>query len=494
MKIPILDAYKAGLGVPTVPLTTSGLLFEEIVDTHQNALKKPQLARYPKHGMQNETNIVSMGPGVIPKHLYPFEDVSFESSIGMNDKCLAHNIPRSEKERIPNSCDLNSALSYGQATGLPQLAKMIREQVKIYHDPPYADWGCVLTTGSTSSLDIALRMLTERGDSVLVEEYTYPTMIETSLPLGIKPVPLQMDEFGIVPEAFDEMLRHWDSSIQGKVPRLLYTIPTGQNPTGVTVPPERRSLIYEIAQNWGIYILEDDPYHFIQFQKLNCDADIGQTLPKMVAKTLIQSYLNIDSDGRVLRMDTVSKTIAPGLRIGWITAPLEIIERVTRIQETSVQSPSGFSQIFLLKLLDAWSDTGFANRILYLQSIFRDRRDEFEAAVQRHLPPGIITYAKPTAGLFIWIKVNLQYYQYFRQRVPAVIENEIYDKAIEKGALVIPGSWFRASTDTEVQEVTFRLSFAPIPAADITEMVKRFGAALRSFDPEQLQVGRIEQT
>lgn len=244
-------------------------------------------------------------------------------------------------------------------------------------------------------------MLTERGDCVLVEEYTYPTMVETSLPLGVRLVSVQMDNEGLDPAALEDLLRQWNPSISGKRPRILYTIPTGHNPTGVTASAERRSKIYEIAQLWGIYILEDDPYHFIQFQHEDRCLSTAQISPQEMARKLAPSYLSIDVYGRVLRMDTVSKTIAPGLRIGWITAPQEIIERVTRVQETSVQSPSGFSQIFLLKLLEAWSDNGFVNRILHLQSIFRDQRDEFQKAVEKHLPPGIITYVKPTAGLFV---------------------------------------------------------------------------------------------
>ena len=251
-------------------------------------------------------------------------------------------------------------------------------------------------------------MFAERGSYILVEEYTYPTVLETGSPLGINFLGIRMDEDGLDPEHMDEILSNWDEKArEGKKPHLLYTIPTGQNPSGATLTLERHQGIYKIAQKHDVYLLEDDPYYFIQLQSSTTgqDKQSKQRPPNSheeFVAGLVPSFLRLDTDGRVFRMDSFSKIIAPGSRIGWITASEQIIERLIRAHETSTQNPSGFSQMVLFKLLrENWGHAGLMDWLLYLQSEYTKRRDTLMAACETYLPRNVVSWKPPKAGFFV---------------------------------------------------------------------------------------------
>ena len=253
---------------------------------------------------------------------------------------------------------------------------------------------------------MAFRMFTEPGGYVLVEEYTYLTAIECGLPLGIKFAAIKIDDEGIIPKDFEEVLDTWDEAERaGKKPYLLYTVPTGQNPTGATPSIERRREIYRVAQKHNIYILEDDPYFFIQMLpnlRPNGSNPTPRVSQEQFVASLIPSYLSIDTDGRVFRMDSFSKIIAPGSRTSWITASEQIINRIVRVHETSLQNPAGFSQIMLYKLLhESWGHTGMMNWLFYLQMEYTVRRDNLVNAVETYLPNQLVSLTPPRAGFFV---------------------------------------------------------------------------------------------
>lgn len=301
--------------------------------------------------------------------------------------------------------DLSVALNYGQAAGSAQMIRWITEHVELVHNPPYADWDTCLTTGSTDGLYKALRMLCDknRGDSWMTEEYSYATALETAIPLGIRTVGIKMDSEGLIPGAMDKILTNWDASkIGARKPHVLYTVPTGQNPTGSTQSASRRRAIYDVCQKHDVYILEDDPYYFLQ---LHARTSNGQP-PKLsigeFLASLPPSYLSIDTDGRVLRLDSFSKVLAPGTRMGWVTASEQMIERFIRHSETASQGPSGFSQAIVYKLVDEkWGHAGFLNWLQRLQAGYTDRRDVMMSAFDKFLPKLIVSWDVPSAGMFV---------------------------------------------------------------------------------------------
>lgn len=178
-----------------------------------------------------------------------------------------------------------------------------------------------MTIGSTSALDIAYRMFTTRGEYILAEEYTFPAAIETATPLGLKCVGVNMDAEGLLPSHMDSILTNWDPSTHAGAPKpwLLYTVPSGQNPTGATQGEQRRREIYRVAQKHDIFILEDEPYYFLQMQPYTGPFTPSPPPPSSheeFLKSLVPSFLSMDVDGRVMRMDSFSKVIAPGTRMG----------------------------------------------------------------------------------------------------------------------------------------------------------------------------------
>ena len=249
-------------------------------------------------------------------------------------------------------------------------------------------------------------MFTERGDYVLAEEYTFSSAIETGAPLGVKAVGIKMDAEGLIPESMDEILSSWDVKARGaRKPFLLYTVPSGQNPTGATQSLQRRQEVYRVAQKHDVYILEDEPYYFLQMQPYT-----GPNAPPVpppasheeFLKTLVPSLLSMDVDGRVMRLDSFSKVIAPGTRTGWITASEQIVERCVRHNEVSAQNPSGISQVMLHKMLDeSWGHGGYLNWLINLRLEYTKRRDQILHACETYLPGEVVSWNPPAAGMFV---------------------------------------------------------------------------------------------
>ena len=302
--------------------------------------------------------------------------------------------------------DLSIALNYGLGSGSAQMIRFVTEHTEIVCNPPYADWHCALSVGSTSALEQTYRMFCERGDFILTEEYTFASAVETAAPLGVRAVGIKMDDEGLLPDSMDEILSSWDVKARGaRKPFLLYTVPSGQNPTGATQGVTRRREIYKVAQKHDVYIIEDEPYYFLQMQPYT-----GSNAPDVpppanneeFLKALIPTYLSMDIDGRVMRMDSFSKVIAPGTRVGWITASEQIVERFVRHNECSNQNPSGISQIVLYKLLDEdWGHGGYLKWLINLRLEYTSRRDVSLAACEKYLPKDLVTWNPPAAGMFV---------------------------------------------------------------------------------------------
>lgn len=164
-----------------------------------------------------------------------------------------------------------------------------------------------------------------------MEEYTFSSAVEAALPHGVKVEPVKMDEQGLLPESLDQILTNWDEGAKGaRKPFLLYTIPTGQNPTGATQSVQRRRDVYKVAQKHDLYIAEDEPYYFLQMQPYTGAGSASPPPPSShdeFIRSLVPSYLSLDVDGRVCRFESFSKVVSPGSRVGWIVASEQVIDR-----------------------------------------------------------------------------------------------------------------------------------------------------------------------
>ena len=272
-------------------------------------------------------------------------------------------------------------------------------------------------------------MFLEHGDYLLTEEFAFSSAVETAIPLGAKMCPIGLDAQGLIPEHMDEILSNWDEKARGaRKPFLLYTVPyvtscsslptekhrpgtnscetsSGQNPTGATQGTERRKVIYAVAQKHDLIIIEDEPYYFLQMDPYK-GPDASPVPPpashEEFLRCLVPSFVRLDVDGRVVRLDSFSKVLAPGVRLGWSVLSEQLAERMVRHNEVSIQNPAGFSQIILYKLLDEhWGHAGYLDWLIHIRSEYTQRRNVILHACERHLPASVVSWTPPAAGMFV---------------------------------------------------------------------------------------------
>lgn len=433
--------------------------------------------------------LITLGTARPSPEYYPWESMTFQCLQGA--AAAEHGDAKSTismaAAKGESAYDLAVAMNYGFSAGSPQALRFITEHVELIHSPPYEDWDCCVSCGTTSAIDIAFRILCNPGDTVLVEKYTYPGTIASARAKGLKTLGIEMDDEGLLPEDLDQKLQNWDHA-RGRKPFVLYVIPTGQNPTGTTQSLQRRRAIYDVAERNDLYILEDDPYYFLQMEhapsgSMNQQRS-GVAEAEEYVKSLPASYLSMDTSGRVLRMDSASKILAPGLRCGWVAGSAQIIEKFVQYSEVGVLSPSGPSQVMVYKLLDeTWGHEGFFGWLRSLSAQYRCRRDCLVKACRRYLPSNICRWKVPEEGMFLWIRIDTSDLS-GPQRTDCGsscldVEDRIYKRAHENGVLVSKGSWF--ISDVEARDhIHFRLTFAAAPAMDLAGAVQMFAAAVRS--------------
>lgn len=383
--------------------------------------------------------------------------------------------------------DIATAFNYGQGAGSAQLLRWMTEHTEMVHNPPYQDWACTMTVGSTSALDMTLRMFCKPGDMILSEEYTFSAFVETAKPMGVRVAGVPIDAEGLLPAALDSLLTNWDPAARcARKPHLLYTVPSGQNPTGATQSAQRRRDLYKIYQKHNLYIIEDEPYYFLQMEPYNPNSSpSSSSTPKPTTHaqflaSLVPSYLSLDTDGRVLRLDSFSKVIAPGSRVGWLTASLQITERFGKYADVSTQNPSGMSQLILYKLLDEhWGHAGYLDWLMHIRAQYTQRRNTILRACETHLPAAVVSWTPPMAGMFHWMQLDVSRHPAFGSKTVEQIEHDVFLKVIDHGALVMRGSWFYADPEDTHERLFFRATYAAAEEGRIEEGIRRLGMAVR---------------
>lgn len=336
---------------------------------------------------------------------------------------------------------MKRALQYSQSAGIPELVSWLKKfQVKL-HNPPTINYPpnqgemdlCV-TNGSQEGLCKVFEMLLNPGDNILLNEPTYSGTLHTLQPLGCNILNVASDEQGMIPDSLQEILSRWkpeDSKDPKKnTPKLLYTVPNGCNPTGNSLTGNRKKEIYELARKYDFLIIEDDPYYFLQFNK-----------------PWAPTFLSMDVDGRVIRADSFSKVLSSGLRIGFITGPKPLIERIVLHTQVSTMHPSTFTQLLVSQLLHQWGEEGFLEHIQRVIDFYSFQKDALLAAADKWLS-GLAEWHVPTAGMFLWVKIK---------GIPDT-KQLIEEKAIKREILMVPGNSFYI--DSSAPSPYFRASFS----------------------------------
>lgn len=431
-------------------------------------------------GSSLTSEIISLSTGRPSPAYFPFESISFSfppaskfSDPGSRSASPDMTITTVGKHDIATKdaeTDLGTSLGYGYSAGAESLVRFLTPHVEQSHNPPYSTWSTILTSGSTMALDQILRILCNRGDTVLAEKHTFSGFTECALPLGLLSIGVEMDSEGLIPSSLAHVMETWDTT-HGPRPKMLYMIPTGQNPTGSTQPLHRRTQIYALAEKHNLFIIEDDPYYHLQY-----------------TRPLLPSYLALDTAGRVVRLDSMSKILAPGLRCGWLTGPAWLTERVLNLVDVGTVAPSGVSQLMVCQLLDrTWGPDGFEKWLTWLSGEYQGRAEVMVRACEDSLPKGLCKWVRPKAGLFFTVHLQLGALgrgglveQEGRVQALLDIEEEIYGRALAAGVMLCKGSTFLADAE-DLDEVFFRLTFATASVPLLEEAVRRFGVVLREF-------------
>ena len=431
----------------------------------------------------NSSTTIPLGTGRSTSQYYPWQSMSMTGTKESDQSGALNPTNPMICTKGETAFDLSSALNYAEPSGWSQLVAFFRENTRLIHNPPYQDWDTTLTCGSTSAIDIVLRMFCNRGDWILTETFTYPGTLMASRAQGLKTQGIEMDEDGLVPEDLDAKLRCWDRS-RGRKPFVLYTIPSGHNPTGITQSTARKNAIYQIAEQHDLLILEDDPYFFIRLNEPSPKSDTSPYYPQhsQFRHSLQTSYLSLHTSSHVIRLESTSKILAPGLRVGWLTAPQQIIDMFVNFAEVGPSSPSGPSQVMLYKLLvENWGLEGLAGWLDYLSGEYRVRRDVLVEACEAYLPKRVCEWTRPRCGIFVWVCVDLKRHAEWAdtgEEQCLAVEGRIYERAEKSGVLVARGSWFHVGEC--VDKVFFRMTFvATASQDDLKRGVEQFGRAVR---------------
>ncbi|MEB3285779.1 MAG: PLP-dependent aminotransferase family protein [Candidatus Sericytochromatia bacterium] len=337
------------------------------------------------------------------------------------------------------------ALQYGPSEGYAPLREAIAEQLRAEGIP--LDGNQILvTTGSQQGIMLIAHAFLDPGDEVVVADPTFLGALQAFGSFEAQLIPVPLDAEGMKLDALEQVLaRH--------KPKFIYTVPTFQNPTGLALSDERKAHLYQIARNYGVPIIEDDPYGELYF---------GHERPRA-----IKSY---DTSQGVMLLRTFSKVLAPGLRVAYAVVPDGVMEKILPLKQGNDLHTASFTQMMVAEYLRSGA---LEQHLVHLRDIYRRRRDLMLAAMDEHFPTWC-EWTRPEGGLFIWVTL------------PETMAAEpLLEQAIrEQKVAFIPGKAFFAKGGGEN---TFRLNFSNASEEQIIEGVRRLGAVMRASRPALAQ-------
>uniref|UniRef100_A0A673BSW1 Kynurenine/alpha-aminoadipate aminotransferase, mitochondrial n=1 Tax=Sphaeramia orbicularis TaxID=375764 RepID=A0A673BSW1_9TELE len=350
---------------------------------------------------------------------------------------------------------MKRALQYSASNGIPELLTWMKNLQKNLHNPPTATYSpekgqmemCV-TTGSQEGLCKVFEMLVNPGDNVLLDAPTYSGTLAALQPLGCNLINVSSDQHGMIPSALKEVLSRWAPSEVhepgSSAPKVLYTIPNGGNPTGASMTAQRKKEIYELARQYDMLIIEDDPYYFLQFDK-----------------PWAPTFLSMDVDGRVIRTDSFSKILSSGLRIGFVTGPKPLVDRVVLHIQASTMHTSSFTQV-----IPKLNTHGSCHLKIVVIEFYRKQRDAMISSAEKWLKD-VAEWHAPSAGMFLWIKL----------KGIADTQQLIMEKALEKEVLLVPGGVFMINSSEPCAYV--RAAFSLSTPEQMDEAFRRLSSLIK---------------
>lgn len=367
-------------------------------------------------------DIVSFAGGLPPAECFPLEAVA-----AVSGRLLADEGAR--------------ALQYSTTEGCPELRSWLAEHMRARLEVGTSADEILVTTGSQQALDLTAKVFLDEGDVVYCESPTYLAALGAFRPFRPRFVPVPSDENGMIGAELARLVR--DHGPKG----IVYVIPDFQNPSGRTWSLERRCELLALAERFDLRVIEDAPYRELRFE--------GEDLPALVS---------LDRGGRVVFLSTVSKILSPGLRVGWVAAPREVLEKYVLAKQAADLHTSTLAQLIVARLVREHDLTA---HVAAIRRVCRERRDALLGAIGALLPTEL-RVSRPQGGLFLWLDLP-----------PGLAARPWLERSLERGAAFVPGDAFYPSGGGEHAA---RLCFSGTPPDRIVEGVRRLATALRELD------------
>lgn len=348
-------------------------------------------------------------------------------------------IPTEEFREIAGEVLTDASFTYGATEGEPDLITTVTEQFSSASSDPER---IVITSGGMQGLDLAFKLFTDPGDLVVVESPTYTNGSGTALSYGADVLEVPVDDHGMDIDALETLVAE-----SGRVPRMIYTIPNFQNPSGTTLSEDRRRRLLDLAHRWGAMILDDDPYGALRFS--------GDPVPGF-------REINPD-DPLVFSVRTFSKILAPGLRVGWINAD----PRLRKLLIAGKQAMDTCANVPGQHIVNAYINRGgYGDHLTSLRTEYKRRKEAMDASITRHLGDRVRT-TNPDGGFFLWVTLQGD--------VARVASPRLFEIALAEGVAFIPGP--SLSPSGQFQDA-FRLCFASSTPERTEEGLQRLARAL----------------
>jgi 2-aminoadipate transaminase len=333
------------------------------------------------------------------------------------------------------------ALQYGPTEGFAETVDCIIEVMGAERMLPDPD-DVIVTTGGQQAIDLICKTLIDPGDVVVCEAPTYPGAVPVFCSYQAETIQIDCDEDGMRIEDLEAVLARLDG--EGRRPKFVYSVPSFQNPAGVTMSLARRQRLVELARRRELLVVEDNPYGLLRFG--------GEPLPPLY---------QLDGGDFVIYVGTFSKILSPGIRLGWAVAPPPVMEKIVLGKQASDLCTSTLTQHFVREY---FSERSWREYVADLVEIYRGRRDTMVAALHDHFPAQA-TWTEPEGGLFIWATL------------PEYIDtSDLLAKALRKDVAFVPGQ--AAYVDESRGRNSMRLNFSGVNDEEIREGVRRIGEAI----------------
>lgn len=329
-----------------------------------------------------------------------------------------------------------AALQYSATEGYVPLREWIASRLRGFGMRADVET-TLITNGSQQGIDLAARVLLNPGDRIAVEDPSYLAALQAFSAYEADIVTVPSDDDGICVDDLERV------AAKGGL-RAVYLVPNFQNPKGTTLSLERRLALVKLAARYRFAIIEDDPYGELRYS--------GEALPPLAA---------LDDEGVVIRLGSFSKTLAPGLRLGFATGPADVIRAMTIAKQATDLQTGTLSQRAAATLLDTFD---FEAHLATLRTTYGERCKTMLDALAQHMPAGT-TWTKPSGGMFVWLALP-----------KSLRAEDLFAPALEQKVAFVPGSGFFAR---EKRYEFMRLNFSNRPPAQIAEGMARLGDVVR---------------